>query len=279
VNQIPVYGTETYTTEEPVMEEQEVEVERSVPVYEEHTYEWETEEFVAPVQVSETYISLSDSAGTMYIDGRITKLYGDLKGRLTIVGNEKVRFTDSVHYVDDQGRTAMTNGSDYTQPYQRNESYSGNSVLGVIARDDIVFTQSMPSSAEVNATLMSAFGRVGIDGFAIDESGTPVKDHYYGLSAEERKKEQAYDLTAYKTRTFTKDSLRRLGGIISNDRILETYIRPRSDGTSYVDSGFKRGNMRYDYNLLFNPPPNFVEVPRPVVASIVPIYFVRGEED
>jgi hypothetical protein len=36
--------------------------------------------------------------------------------------------------------------------------------------------------------------------------------------------------------------------------------------------------MRYDFNLQFNPPPNFVEIPRPVVAAFVPVFFVRNED-
>ena len=69
-----------------------------------------------------------------------------------------------------------------------------------------------------------------------------------------------------------------MGGIISNDRIIESYIRARSDGTSYVDSGFKRGSMKFDINLLFNPPPNFVEVPRPVLTYYAPVFFQGGDE-
>ena len=60
--------------------------------------------------------------------------------------------------------------------------------------------------------------------------------------------------------------------------VLETYIRPRNDGTSHVDAGFRRGSMRFDHNLRFNPPPNFVEVPRPVVTSLAPVCFMRGDE-
>ena len=33
--------------------------------------------------------------------------------------------------------------------------------------------------------------------------------------------------------------------------------------------------MQFDINLLFNPPPNFVEVPRPVLTYFVPIMLVR----
>ena len=38
--------------------------------------------------------------------------------------------------------------------------------------------------------------------------------------------EHLYDLTGtFKTRSFVKSSLRRMGGLISNNRIVETYIR------------------------------------------------------
>ncbi|HEX5138176.1 MAG TPA: hypothetical protein VFY93_14465 [Planctomycetota bacterium] len=277
--QVPIYTTETYYVNVPVYETQDVQVQVQVPNYETVTNTWTEKVYVAPVLMSTTTVSLGDTANTMFIDGRITKLDGDLNGRLTIVGNEKVRVTGNLRYVDDAGRTAMLNGGDYTKPYQRNESYTGNSVLGIIARDDILLTNGMPTQAEVNATMLSANGRVGIDGFQIDASGEPIKDVYYGLTAEEKEREQAYDQTSYKSGSYKKDSLRRLGGIVSNDRILETYIKPRSDGTSVVDAGFKRGNMRFDFNLLFNPPPNFVNVPRPVAISIAPVYFVRGGQD
>jgi len=277
--QIPLYVNETYYVDVPVYETQDVQVQQQVPVYETVTNTWTEEVFVAPVLMSTTNVGLGDAANTIFIDGRITKLDGDLNGRLTIVGNEKVRVTGNLRYVDDAGRTAMLNGSDYTKPYTRNDQYNGNSVLGIIARDDVLLTGSMPSQAEVNATMLSAMGRVGIDGFQIDDNGEPIKDVYYGLTDEEKKVEKAYNQTSYKSSSFRKDSLRRLGGIVSNDRILETYIRPRSDGTSIVDSGFKRGNMRFDFNLLFNPPPNFVNVPRPVAISIAPVYFVRGGQD
>ena len=59
---------------------------------------------------------------------------------------------------------------------------------------------------------------------------------------------------------------------------METYIRGRNDGTAYVDGGFKTGQMKFDLNLLFNPPPNFVELPRPVAVSFAPIFFVRNQD-
>ncbi|MHC4547845.1 MAG: hypothetical protein ACYTEZ_03630 [Planctomycetota bacterium] len=276
---VPIYEPEIYYVDVPVYEDQEVMVDQDVPVYETQTYTWTEREFVWPSFQGETNIQLGDAANTVYIDGRVTRLYGDVHGRVTIIANEKVRITGSLRYVDDESDPAMLHGDTYLQPYVRNESYDGNSVLGVIARDDVLFTKGMPYKSEINATLMSAQGRVGIDGFAITDLGEPTKDWEYGMSAAEIEKEDAYQQTSYRTSRFVKDSLRRIGGLISNDRILETYIRPRSDGTSYVDAGFKRGKMRFDFNLMFNPPPNFVEVPRPVVTSVAPVYFMRKNDE
>ncbi len=273
-NSVDVYVTETYTVDVPVYETQDVEVTVDVPVYETVTYTWLQWEFSYPELVTTEYVNVSSTSGTIYIDGRITRLYGDLNGRLTVVGNEKVRVTGTIRYVDDSGRTAMLNGDDYRLSYKRNLDYQGTSVLGVVARGDVVLTSSMPYSAEVNATLMSVDGRVGIEGLAIDSNGEPTTNYFYGLTSEELAVEQNYERTSYHTHVFVKDSLRRIGGIISNDRIVETYIRPRSDGTAYVAAGFKRGQMKFDINLLFNPPPNFVEVPRPVITSFVPIFLV-----
>ncbi len=277
--EVPVYVTVTQTREVPVYSEEEYELTYDEPVYAVETYTESEWTFQYPEEVKQEYVSLGpDVSGTIFVDGRITRLYGDLNGRLTIVGNEKVRVTDNIRYVDKDGQTTMLNGGDYTRPYERNPDYQGTSVLGVIARDDLLLTRKMPSSAEVNATLLSVEGRVGIDGFAIKNDGEPTKDYKYGMTAEEKDIENNYNKTGYKTRRFKKDSLRRIGGIISNDRILETYIRPDSNGNAYVDAGFKRGSMKFDINLLFNPPPNFIQVPRPVIQFFTPVFVVRNQD-
>jgi type II secretory pathway pseudopilin PulG len=201
----PIYGTETYYVDVPVYEDQEVMVDQDVPVYETQTYTWTETEFFPPTFQGETNINLGDAANTIYIDGRVTRLYGDVHGRVTLIANEKVRVTGSLRYVDDQNDPAMLNGGDYSEPYQRNEAYNGDSVLGVIARDDVLFTRDMPYSSEINATLMSSTGRVGIDGFAITEAGEPTEDWRLGLTAAEKLKEDAYQWTNYKTRRFVKD--------------------------------------------------------------------------
>jgi hypothetical protein len=283
--QDPIYETVTRTRMDPVYEDQQVEVQVRVDDYETRTYTWTEEVFVAPVRQSTRTLPLSNSyGGTIYIDGRVTRLQGQLNGRLTIVANDSVKITNNIQYVDSAGRTAMLNGLDYTKPYDRNPAYTGQSVLGIISREDVLFKKELPSSAEVNATLMAVNGRVGIDGFWANPDGELSKDsasvRAQLLSPERLQKERAYDYSAgiYPTRLFTKDSLRRIGGVVSNNRILETYIKTASNGTSQVDAGFKRGSMKFDINLLFNPPPNFVEVPRPVLTYFVPVMFVRNND-
>ena len=42
--------------------------------------------------------------------------------------------------------------------------------------------------------------------------------------------------------------------------------------------GVQAGRMMFDINVLFNPPHNFVEVPRPVLVNFAPIFFVRNHD-
>jgi len=282
--QVPVYETQTYTVDVPIYEEQTIEVTEEVPIYNEITKTKTSHEYQPPVALPEKLVWVNDIEGTIFIDGRITQLGGELNGRLSIVSTDKVRVTDDIRYVDDDGDTAMLNGSKTTESYMRNPEYNGSSVLGVIAADDILFTWEMPDKAEVNATLLSVGGRIGVDGILLDADGNPVADSYSTrkqlLTPEEYERERAYDRSGnYKSNDFVKDSLRRLGGLISNERIIETFIRARRDGTAYVADGFKRGSMRYDFNLRFNPPPNFIEIPRPAVAAFVPVFFNRNDDE
>jgi len=280
--QVPVYRTETYYDTIPVYENKLVDVTTQVPVYKDVVTTSTSQVYAAPVALSTQTVSVVEG-GVIYVDGRVLGMSGDLYGRVTVVGNEKVRITGSIRYVDAKGRTAMVNGADPAQAYARNSSYQGDSVLGVIARGDILFTSAMPTSTEVNATLMSVEGRVGADALLIDPNGEPVQDSASNrakyLTPEQVAKEALYDKTSFKTKTFIKESLRRIGGIISNDRIIETYIKAAKDGTASVAAGFKRGAMRFDFNLLYNPPPNFVEVPRPVLSYFAPVFLVRNNDE
>jgi hypothetical protein len=280
--QIPVYVTVTQTRMEDIYEWQEVEKEIQVNDYEPVTTTWDEEVWNPPTLVDTTYVQLSGTDGGMiYIDGRITSMEGELQGRLTVVGNEKIRVTGNIQYVDDDGDTAMLNGTDYREVYERNPDYDARNVLGVIARDDIVFTHELPSSTELTGTFLAAQGRVGIDAFWADSTGELHPDSESNretyLTAEQREKERAYDRHSdYKTMPFVKNSLRRTGGLISNNRIMETYVT-MEDGSSQVTAGFKRGNMKFDISLLHNPPPNFVVVPRPVLTYYAPVLAVRDD--
>jgi hypothetical protein len=282
--QVPIYRTETYYEEVPVYKKQNVDVTTEVPVYETETYTETHTYFQPPVPLGQKLLWLSDTNGTIFIDGRVVSVEGDLNGRVTLVSTDKVRVTGDIKYIDDEGDTAMLNGNNPSQPYSRNTEYEGSSVLGIIAKDDVVFTWNMSDAAEINATLMSVEGRVGMDGIWLDANGEPYQDSWKTrkrlLSKEEYTIEDLYDRTGtYRTRSFVKESMRRIGGLISNDRIMETYIRTRRDGTAYVAAGFKRGAMRFDFNMLHNPPPNFVEVPRPVLAYFAPVFAVRADDD
>jgi len=281
---VPVYKTVTKYKTVDVFEDKQVAVQKKVDDYETVTDTWTEEFFVSAVSLPKQKFTLSEDKGsTLYVDGRVLRMQGDLKGRLTVVGNESVRISNNIRYVDSKGELAMKNGSDYTKTYERNEKYTGHTVLGVIAREDVLFTSKMPLSAEINGTLMSVNGRVGVDGFWAKEDGELAKDSSSArktyLTAERERQERAYDqYSNWRTKTFVGDSLRRIGGVISNNRIMETYVTVDKDGMSKVDAGFKRGNMKFDINLLFNPPPNFVEVPRPVLTYMVPVMMVRNND-
>jgi hypothetical protein len=279
---VPVYRTETYYESVPVYEQKLVDVTTQVPVYEDLVETTTTEVYQGPVGLTTQQFSVKDG-GVIFVDGRVVGMDGDLQGRVTLVATDKVRLTGNIRYVDAKGRTAMLNGNDPAVAYARNPQYQGDSVLGVISKGDIVFTSSMPSAAEINATLMSVEGRVGADAILLDDDGEPVQDSASNrkkyMTPEQQALEELYDKSSFKTKKFVKESLRRIGGIISNNRIVETYIKPAKDGTASVAAGFKRGAMRFDFNLLHNPPPNFVEVPRPVLSYFAPVFLVRNNDE
>jgi hypothetical protein len=281
--QVPVYRTETYYETVPVYEQQLVDVTTQVPVYEDKVETTTNTVYQPAVPLGYELMWVDEQSGMIFIDGRILSMEGDLNGRLTVVGTEKVRLTGSIRYIDESGQTAMLNGGDPTAPYARNTEYSGDSVLGVIAKDDILFTWTMPDKAELNATLLSVEGRVGTDRILLDSNGDPVSyttsNRKKYMTEEEIALEDLYDKGSFKSKSFVKDSLRRIGGIISNDRIIETFIKQAKDGTATVSAGFKRGSMRFDFNLLHNPPPYFVEVPRPVLSYFAPVFLVRNNEE
>jgi hypothetical protein len=217
---------------------------REVPVYEQvtETYEEEVlvdEEFVR----SETF----PVDGTVYLGGDVRSIGGTVRGRLSLIANGKIRVTDSIQYVDSDGDTRMLNGLDPGQPYTDNPDYEGDSLLALMARDDLVYASDGPARLEVNASLLSAEGSVGFEGIVVSEDGENVG-------------------TAYETGAtdIVKDSLRRLGGVVCRERPVATYI----DEYGYVGAGYERGTSIMDRNLLLTsgnnaPPPFTFEAPQP----------------
>ena len=79
--------------------------------------------------------------------------------------------TGSLVYVDGDGDSAYRNGGDHSLPYEPNDDYEGSSVLGVIANNEILYTDSIPNDFELNGSFLSRTGRVGITGIKLDEDG------------------------------------------------------------------------------------------------------------
>ncbi|MCC6670784.1 MAG: hypothetical protein IT458_06980 [Planctomycetes bacterium] len=211
---------------------------RQVPVYE--TY---TETVTRTRWVAETLVRTErvPADGVIYLKGDVRKMAGQLNGRVSLITSGKVRLTGSVQYVDDAGQTRMANGVDPTQPYTDNPSYAGNSLLAVMAKGDIVYAKECPERMEVNASLISAGGAVGFEGITVSVDGREVS-------------------TSLDTRnaTYVRDSLRRLGGIVSRYRPVATYI----DEYGNLGAGFETGESVMDQNLLLtsgnNAPPPFM---------------------
>lgn len=217
---------------------------REVPVYESFT-ETRTRE----VQVDEEYVRTERvvAEGTIYLRGDIRKLQGQLNGRVSLVSGGRVQITDSLVYVDDAGRQRMQNGLDTAQPYVENPDYTGNSLLAVMAKGDLLYDNEGPEKLEINASLVSVEGSVGFEGIAVSADGTDV-----GTSLNT-------DNAAY-----VRDSLRRLGGIVSRKRPVATFI----DEFGNLAAGFERGESIMDQNLILSsgnnaPPPFMFEGPQP----------------
>ena len=100
--------------------------------------------------VDTTYIDVDERGGTIRIEGNVTRLQGELRGRVTILCGATVSITGNLRYVDDHGRRS------------RDLSYDGDSMLGVVAATDI----RIDSEARLNALLLSIDGRIRVHGIA-----------------------------------------------------------------------------------------------------------------
>jgi hypothetical protein len=220
------------------------EVTRDVPVY-----ETVTETYEVPVAVAEQFIRTEtmNASGIAYIAGSVRKMSGRLDGRLSLIVGGACRITGSVQYVDSEDRTRMLNGLDPNAPYLENPAYSGESLLAVMAHGDIHYANDCPDEIEINASLVSATGTVGFEGIEISADGTDV---WTDLPADGR---------------YVRESMRRLGGIVSGKRPVATYVNSHG----HIVAGFKRGESMMDSNLILSSgnnqtPPFMFDAPVPV---------------
>lgn len=185
--------------------------------------------------------------GVVYAAGNIISLKGDVVGNLSIATEGKIDITGDIRYRDAEGDTAYLNGKEVDLPYEPNPDYENNAVLGLIARDDIIYTNEVPNKFEINASLLSITGRVGIDGVELNNDGEIKRSNRIRDEFGRRTKE-----------VFRKKSIRRLGGITSNRRPVDTVV-----AKGRVKSGFRSGKSAFDTVILACPPPFYMAMPVP----------------
>lgn len=203
---------------------------------------------VLPEQFLETRIV--PSTGILYFNGPVRKLSGTVAGRMTVVTNETARITGSVQYVDGSGRTRMLNGVNENLPYEPNPDYNGSATLAIMARDDVLYSAALPARTEINGALISTQGTVAFEGLQVAANGETVTHQI------------APGLTAA---SYQKESIRRLGGIVSRERPVATYV----DGNNNLVAGFRKGRSTMDQAMTFTngggiAPPGVMAENRPV---------------
>jgi hypothetical protein len=169
------------------------------------------------------------ASGVYYFEGPVRALAGPVQDRLSIVTNGDVKITGSLQYVDAANHTRMSNGLDPNSSYDPNPAYQGNAVLGVMSNGDIRYANSMPDDVEINASLVSKNGTVAYEGITVTNNGDTVD--YAGPNA---------------NHVRLKDSLRRLGGVVSRYRPVASYVA--NNGNVYA--GFQHGASQMDRNLM-----------------------------
>jgi hypothetical protein len=216
-------------------------------------------------QPSQTWISehmvashTVGSSGTIYVEGDVflepshAGTHGNdvhvLDGSLTIASADDILIRDSIVYGKRDGsnvlQTAYLNGNDKDLPYIPNTDYTGSSVLGLLAADRIEYQSHMPSQSEVNATMLAKSAQVAVDGVSVASDGT---------------------VSPQSSGAFVKQSLRRLGGIVSNKRPVSSYV----DSNNAVTRGFVHGKSVFDVRQRVAPPRGFPTLNRPRMLAMV----------
>ncbi len=229
---------------------------KSVPVY-----TTVTEHYTKKVKVAEKLVDTKtiDTDGVVYLQGPVRKISGQIDGRMSLITSGSVRITDNLQYVDGDGDVRMLHGTDMDQEYTANPDYDGDSLLAVLAQGDILYAKDAPEQLEVNASLISANGSVSFEGVKVTSDGTDV---YTDLDT---------------GGDYVKESLRRLGGIVSRFRPVATYI----DEFGFVGAGFENGASIMDDNLILSagtnaPPPFMFEAAMPTWVMSVAGHRLHG---
>jgi hypothetical protein len=237
-------GTQTVTrTRTDLIGYNEVTRTRDVPIYQTFS-EQRTERVWVREALERTERVPAD--GVVYLAGDVRRIKGRLEGRMSLISAGKVRISDNLVYVDSAGNQRMQNGNDPTQPYIDNPNYTGDSMLAIMAQGNVEYRKDCPTTLEVNASLISASGSVGFEGITVSADGTEV------------------GTTLNQDGTYVKQSLRRLGGIVSRKRPVSTYINEWAE----IGAGFASGESIMDQNLILSsgtnaPPPFMFESAQP----------------
>ncbi len=219
---------------------------RDVPKYRMETYQ-----YMDWVNVAERLArtDVVPTKGILYFEKKIRKIEGKVQGQVSVASNDRVKITGSIQYIDANNNTRMLNGLDKTQRYKFNPAYRGKSVLGIMSRGDITYSRDIPASIEINASLISTQGKVAMEGISVNADGTQV-----GITND----------AAAHPNLYVKDSIRRLGGIVSRKRPVATYV----DSSNNVGCGFREGVSIMDRNMILKnggniSPPYVFQMNRP----------------
>ena len=217
-----------------------------------------------------------------YDDTRRTTLEGDVTTRTTLATTGNVDVVGSVRYYDDDGDPATklvyesdlagldeaqygtvteipettildpTTAVEYyanERPYGVDETigdgfYDGDSVLGVVAAQDIIMMSDVPQNCEIAGAYLSLEKRLTLEGMGYDADGNLSWIDGYN------------DFYIY---NGARSSIRRFGGLIS-------YKRPATAVVTWSGAfiyGFQRGFSLFDEKMKQQPPPYFPKDRRP----------------
>ncbi|MFG0318048.1 MAG: hypothetical protein ACF8XB_12300, partial [Planctomycetota bacterium JB042] len=210
------------------------------------------------------------------VDSRRTTLQGEVTTRTTLATTGNIDVVGSVRYYDDEGDPATKlvhsddlDGLDESEyglvdeideadvigtsdsvEYFANERpygveanagdgfYDGDSVLGVVAAQDIILMSDVPENAEIAGAYLSLEKRLTLEGMGYDSNGNLT---YIDGSND------------FYTYNGARSSIRRFGGLIS-------FKRPATAVVTYTGSflyGFRRGFSLFDEKMKQQPPPFF----------------------